>query len=782
MATTVEVQRESRLVGKPLKRLEDPKFVTGAGKFLDDVTLPNMLYGAFVRSLHAHAKIVAVDDSEALKHPSVRLVLKGAEMVDEINKMETVDGEDAKATTRYPLAFDEVGFVGEPVALVIAEDRYDAEDAAELVRVDYEPLTPVVDPLKAVESGSPKVHDYLSDNIGYHFVKESGDIRSAFKKADHVVTLELVNQRLAAVPMEPRGVVASFDPASDALHVWLSTQTPHEARDTIAEVLKMPETNVRVISPDVGGGFGQKGSVYPEELAICFAATRVGQPVKWYESRLENLLAASHGRGQVQQVEAAVRKDGKILGLKVKIIADAGAYSAWESVKLPQVTVEMATGVYDIPAYRGELFSVLTNKTPQGAYRGAGRPEAAYLIERTVDRVARQLRLDPVKVRLLNFVPKSKFPYLTAGGFTYDSGDYEMNLRKALEVSEYEKLKKTQLEARSRGRLVGIGLATYVEVCGFSPNYPQTAAITVTSSGKVVVNVGTNPHGQGHITPFAQVVAQELGLDITDISIRYGDTATLPYGTITAGSRSAAVGGSACLLAARKVRRKMSAIAAKMMGLKDENLSFRNGRIQSASNPRASLSFEDVAGQAYHPTALPRGMEPTIYEYCAYAPSSNVFPFGTHIAMVEVDRETGLVKVLKYFAVDDVGNVLNPLIVEGQVQGGVLQGIAQALLERIVYDDNGQLLTSTLSEYLIPSTDTAPIIRCFRTETPSPANPLGAKGVGEAGTIAATPTIMNAVEDALSPFSATIAKMPLTPEYVLSLIEGSEGPSRQSST
>lgn len=758
------------MVGQPLKRVEDPKFITGTARYTDDMVLPNMLHGFFVRSLHAHARIKAVDTSRALEHPGVRLVLTGKDTLNHVGEMPTLGwGEDSKATHRTVLAVQEVNFAGEPIALVVAEDLASAEDAAELVNVDYESLPAVVDHVRAADPKSPRVHDYLKDNIGYRGTISNGNVKKAFRDADHVVRFEQEFPRLSAVPLEPRALIASYEDAAGFLTVWLSTQDPYGAKEDLAGILKMPENRVRVISADTGGGFGQKGSVSPEHLAVCFASMKLGRPVKWIDGRRDNLMASTHGRGQKQFVEAAVRKDGKILGLKVKVVCDGGAYSDW-AFSMPETTVGMAPGVYDIGAFEAEAITTFTNKPPTGPYRGAGRPEATYLIERTVDVISRRLKLDPVKVRLKNFIPKTRFPYRSAGEHTYDSGNYEANLRRALELSKYDQLRAQQRDAKSRGRLLGIGVATYVEVCGFGPGFPQTASVGVSKQGKVTVTVGTNPHGQGHSTPFAQIVAEELGIDVNDVVVQYGDTSTLPWGTITAGSRSAVVGGSAVLLATRKVREKMSRIAAKALGIRSERMTFRDGKIIPVASPSRSIAFADVADKAYSPRALPPGMEPTLYEYCAFAPLGNAYPFGTHVAMVEVDRETGMVKVLKYVAVDDVGRVLNPLIVEGQVHGGVLQGISQALLERVVYDENGQMLTATLADYLIPSTDSAPMVESYRTETPSPNNPLGVKGVGEAGTIAATPTIVNAVEDALSSFGVEIQRIPLTPDYVRSLI------------
>ena len=705
-----------------------------------------------------------------MKDPSVKAVLTAKDLANHVEEMSTIQWDrDAKATHRTALASDEANFAGEAVALVVAEDLASAEDAAELVQVDYEPLPVVVDPIKALEKDSPKVHSYLPDNLAYYSEKNAGDIRKAFRDADFVVKFEQGFPRLSAAPLETRGIVASYDGASDFLTVWVPCQSPHEFRNDLAEALSLADSNVRVIAPDMGGGFGQKG-FYPEYAAVCFASMKLGRPVKWIESRRENLLSASHGRGQTHFVEAAVKKDGKILGLKARVVCDGGAYSDW-STTMTQITVSMSPGVYDIEAFHGEAVTAFTNKTPIGPYRGASRPEATYLIERTINVIASRLKLDPIKVRMRNYVPKNRFPYDTAGGHTYDSGDYEGNMKKALEVSKYAELQAFQREARARGRLVGIGAITYVEVCGFGPDSPQTAAVTVTQHGNVTSTRGTNPHGQGHWTPFAQIVAEELGIEVSSISVRYGDTDALPWSTITAGSRSAVVGGSAVLLAARKIREKMSRIAANKLGVRSDRMVFRDGKIRSSANPSKSIGFEEVAEAAYSPEDLPKGMEPTLYEYAAFVPPDMVYPFGTHIAMVEVERETGFVKILKYFAVDDAGLILNPLIVEGQLQGGTLQGISQALLEQIVYDENGQLLTATFSDYLIPSTDTAPDIETSSTVTPSPRNPLGVKGVGEAGTIGATPAIVNAVEDALSPFGVTIDKMPLTPAYVWSLMQ-----------
>ncbi|MEM3655091.1 MAG: glyceraldehyde dehydrogenase subunit alpha [Thermoprotei archaeon] len=764
---------EGGLFGKPLKRVEDLKLVRGLGGFIGDIRVEGMVYAAFVRSPYAHAKIVGIDPTEALRIDGVIGVLS-AEDLKHLGSLPTVEeGEERRATPRRPLAEGVARYVGEAVAAVVAKDPYTAEDAAELVRVEYQPLEAVVDAEDALKPNSPLVHPQLNTNVCYHSVNTVGDLDEAFAKADHIVSLKLLNQRLAPSPLETRGVLASYDRGSGELTVWATTQDPHGLRDTLASILGLPQAGVRVIAPDMGGAFGSKISIYPEDVVVSYASMHFNRPVKWVETRRENIVTTTHGRGQVQYVEAAVRSDGKIIGLKVKIISDSGAYNTPGALDNPSLTAQMFTGVYDIRAARIEVYSVLTNKVPQDAYRGAGRPEAAYLIERTMDVVARRLGVDVVDIRRINYIAKDMFPYTTVGGLTYDLADYEANLDRALEFSAYTRLRREQGEARRQGRLVGVGVATWTEICGFGPTLPQTAAITVTPGGEVLVSIGGHPHGQGHHTPIAQVVADELGVDIVKVKVRHGDTSLLPWSTLTAGSRSAALTGSAALLSARKIKRKMSLIASKLLGSDSDDLVFSGGYVYTRSDPSKKLRFEDVADAAYKPWKLPEGVEPTLFEYTAYTPPDYLFPYGTHIAMVEVDRETGEVTVLKYFAVDDVGRVINPMLVEGQVHGGIMQGAGQALLEEVVYDGSGQPITQSFAEYLIPSIHTIPNIEWTRTETPTARNPLGVKGVGEAGTIAATPTIVNAVEDALSEYNVVVDRMPLRPDYIRSLINKS---------
>ncbi|MGA2665390.1 MAG: xanthine dehydrogenase family protein molybdopterin-binding subunit [Nitrososphaerales archaeon] len=777
----VTLKKGTALVGQSLRRVEDPKFVTGSGAYLDDLRFPNVLYAAFVRSPHAHARILGVNVEPALSAPGVVGALTGKDLAGLVDDMPTVDkagseggvasGTDKKATVRKMLAVGEANFAGEAVAVVFAESYYQAEDAAELVEVEYEPLDAIVDVEAAMKPGSPRVHDELPDNIGYHFVHTFGDVPRAFRDADSVVKVKLINQRVHPVSLEPRGIAASYDGGADLLTVWLSTQDPHTMRDSLADLLRISPSTVRLIAPDVGGGFGGKSAPYQEDVVVCFAARLLRRPVKWEETRREHMLTMTHGRGQHQWAEVAVRKDGKILGYKIKIVLDGGAYSDGATTGLPELTAKMGTGVYDIPAYEADVYSVFTNKVPHGAYRGAGRPEAAYLIERTINVLASQLKLDPVKVRRLNYISKDKFPFKTPGGYTYDSADYEANMAKALEVAGYARLVEERRAAREAGRLVGIGVVTWTEICGFGPGLAQTASLSVDKGGRVMITMGGHPHGQGHAISMIQVAADELGVGVGRFAVRHGDTDMLPWSSMTAGSRSGALTGTATLLSARKVRDKMARIAAHALGTTvDRRMVFRDGRIYPEGDGSRSLSFEEVADMAYDAEKIPEGMEPTLFAYSAYAPPNYTFPFGTHIAVVEVDRETGVVKLQKYFGVDDCGKLLNPMLVEGQVQGGVAQGVGQALLEEIVYDENGQLLTSTLADYMIPSPDTMPELVWARTETPTYANPLGVKGIGEAGCIAATPAVVNAVEDALSEYGVVVEKMPVRPDYIRSLM------------
>lgn len=770
LAEKVAESEVTSLVGKPLKRKEDLRILTGRTCYVSDIRLPRMLQAVVLRSSYAHAIIKNVDTSKAMSMAGVRLVLTAHDISDFSEPLSKYESEDGIKIERPVLAKDEVRYFGEPVAFVVAETYYQAADAVEEINVEYEPLDPIIEPQAATKEESVKCHTGLKTNTVLVEKVEHGNIEEAFSRATNIVKLDLLNQRLAPSPLEGRGSVASFDDGLGLLSLWISTQGPFQTRSLLARVLNIPENKMRVFAPDVGGGFGAKLSTYSEDALVCIASMKLKQPVRWIETRSENLSSMTQGRGQLQHVELASNEKGRILGLRVKLVGDVGAYTSEDSADAT-FTLRMCPGQYLIPAYSGEAAIVLTNKVPHDAYRGASRPEATYLIERAIDELARSLKIDPVELRLRNFVPKEDFPYKNPGGLTYDSGDYTMNLKKALELANYSRLRAEQKIAREQGRLFGIGISTYVEICGFGPDFPQTAAISVSETGRVTVVSGTSPHGQGHETPLAQIVADKLGVDIDSIVVTYGDTGMLPWATFTAGSRSAALGGSAVLMCAEKIRSKMAKIAARALEIPEEDLRFKDGMIFSKRNEDKSISFNQVSSYAYMPKRLPAGMEPVLYAFSCFVPPSSTFPFGTHIAVVEIDRETGRSNILSYIAVDDCGKVLNPMIVEGQVHGGLVQGLGQAMLEDVVYDQNGQLLTSNFMDYQIPQAEDIPELMTFRTETPTNANPFGLKGIGEAGTIAATPTIANAVRDALTPLDLRVERMPFSMEYLKGLIE-----------
>jgi aerobic carbon-monoxide dehydrogenase large subunit len=768
---TLTETKTELMVGRPLKRKEDGRFLTGTSRFVDDIKLPGMLHCAVLRSPHAHARIKTIDISKAMNAHGVRLVLIARDIPKQSSILNTIANEDGTRIERPVLAADEVCYVGEAIAFVAADSRQDSEDALELIEVDYETLPAAIDPAEAMKNDAAKSHLSLKANTVMRDKVESGDVASAFSKAFKVVKVDLLNQRLAPSPMEPRAILASYDQGIQNLNVWMSTQGPFQNRSELSGYLDIPENKIRVFAPDVGGGFGAKLSSYPEDILVCIAAMRTMRPTKWVESRSENLMVMTQGRGQLQHVEMAVNEKGRILGLKVSLIGDAGAYLT-EGSSDATFTLRMAPGQYAIPAYLGEAAIVLTNKVPHEAYRGASRPEATYLIERTMDEMARELGADPVEVRLRNFVPKEDFPFKTITELEYDTGDYSMNLKRALEYSGYDKWIKERLAEKSPKKLIGVGLATYVEICSFGPDYPQTAAISVSEQGRITVISGTSPHGQGHETPLAQIVADKLGVSVADVTVTYGDTALLAWGTFTAGSRSAALGGAAVYLCAEKIKDKMGKIAAKSLDVREDDLVFEEGKIMPKNNrdPKKVLTFGKVASYAYRPKKLPDGMEPVLYAFSAFAPPNFTYPFGTHVAVVEVDVETGVPTLLDYTAVDDCGNVLNPMIVDGQIHGGAAQGLGQAMLEDVVYSEDGQLLSSSFLDYQIPMAEDIPQVHTYRTVTPTYANPMGLKGIGEAATIAATPVIMNAVRDALAKIGVKVEKMPAKPDYLFSLI------------
>jgi len=786
----------TKLVGQAIKRREDPRLITGQGTFLDDIKLPGMTHACVLRSPYAHAKIKSIDTSKAKAHPGVVAVFTGEDMLD-LNPLPCAwQAGRVKNNVNTPrvLAVGEVHFAGDPVALVIAEDRYIARDACDLIEVEYEPLPVVVDAKKATEPGAPQLHENAPNNIVMEW--EAGDkakADTAIAAAEVVVREQIINQRLIPTPMETRGAVARYEPATGEFTLWTTSQAPHVLRLLLtAFVFGIPETKLRVISPDIGGGFGQKIFCYNDAAFTMWAARKIGRPVKFVEDRSENYKYSTHGRDHITDVELAGNRDGTITGLRVTTYANLGAYLSTVAPGIPTTLYgRIITGVYRIPAAYVKVYGVYTNTAMVDAYRGAGRPEASYLIERMVDRFAAEIGMDPADVRRKNFIPPDAFPYDNGLGLLpYDSGNYEAALNKALEIVGYADFRKEQEEARKQGRYLGLGISSYVEICGIAPSkwmgLPgegwgaglwESANVRVHLTGKVVVTTGSLPHGQGVETTFAQIVADELGVPYDDIVIEHSDTLGTPFGYGTYGSRSLAVGGTAVYRSVAKIKEKAKKIAAHMLEANPDDMVYENGRVYVKGSPDRAKTLAEIALQASVAYDLPEGMEPFLDETSYYDPPNCTFPFGTHIAIVEVDPDTGIVDLKRYVAVDDCGNVINPLIVDGQIHGGIAQGIAQALYERAVYDENGQLVTGTLMDYAVPAAHMLPPYETARTVTPSPVNPMGVKGAGEAGTIASAQAVMNAVIDALSPFGVKHMQMPATPENVWKAIHAAQSAS-----
>jgi carbon-monoxide dehydrogenase large subunit len=786
----------TKLVGQAIKRREDPRLITGQGTFLDDIKLPGMTHACVLRSPYAHAKIKSIDTSKAKAHPGVVAVFTGEDMLD-LNPLPCAwQAGRVKNNVNTPrvLAVGEVHFAGDPVALVIAEDRYIARDACDLIEVEYEPLPVVVDAKKATEPGAPQLHENAPNNIVMEW--EAGDkakADAAVAAAEVVVREQIINQRLIPTPMETRGAVARYEPATGEFTLWTTSQAPHVLRLLLtAFVFGIPETKLRVISPDIGGGFGQKIFCYNDGAFTMWAARKIGRPVKFVEDRSENYKYSTHGRDHITDVELAGNRDGTITGLRVTTYANLGAYLSTVAPGIPTTLYgRIITGVYRIPAAYVKVYGVYTNTAMVDAYRGAGRPEASYLIERMVDRFAAEIGMDPADVRRKNFIPPDAFPYDNGLGLLpYDSGNYEAALNKALEIVGYADFRKEQEEARKQGRYLGLGISSYVEICGIAPSkwmgLPgegwgaglwESANVRVHLTGKVVVTTGSLPHGQGVETTFAQIVADELGVPYDDIVIEHSDTLGTPFGYGTYGSRSLAVGGTAVYRSVAKIKEKAKKIAAHMLEANPDDMVYENGRVYVKGSPDRAKTLGEIALQASVAYDLPEGMEPFLDETSYYDPPNCTFPFGTHIAIVEVDPDTGIVDLKRYVAVDDCGNVINPLIVDGQIHGGIAQGIAQALYERAVYDENGQLVTGTLMDYAVPAAHMLPPYETARTVTPSPVNPMGVKGAGEAGTIASAQAVMNAVIDALSPFGVKHMQMPATPENVWKAIRAAQSAS-----
>ncbi|HEX2913854.1 MAG TPA: molybdopterin cofactor-binding domain-containing protein [Chloroflexia bacterium] len=751
------------LVGARVKRKEDPRLIQGKATYVDDVHLNGMLYAQFVRSPYAHARIGEISKENI---PSTAQFFTWDDFKERLNFNPLLK----KLPNRPFLADQEVRMVGEMVALVVASEPGEARDLASNIEVNYDPLPAIADPEVAVKPDAPKVHASLDSNLVR--VVENGDkakVTETINSCPVIVEERIYNQRVAAVSLETRGIVADYNQGTGQLTIWLSNQAPHLARTTIADALKLPENRVRVIAPEMGGGFGAKIMVYPEEIIVAAAAVMLGKPVKWVESRSENLAATYHGRCQIDYLRLGATEEGIIKGLDLRLVADIGAYATDDGLFIPTLTTLMASGVYAIPQIFTRIEYVFTNTTPTTAYRGAGRPEASYLVERIVDSLAARLKLDPAEVRLRNFIPPEAFPYKSATKAVYDSGEYARNLQKALELAGYKELRAEQARRRAEAgerlprKLMGIGVVTYVErgAMGF-----ENAVVRVNADGSIAVFTGTSPHGQGSETTFAQIVADTFGVSPDQIEVSHGDTKDTPYGQGTYGSRSAAVGGSAIKITAQTVRQKMARLAAHALEAAESDIDFGEGQLFIKGVPQRSIPFKRVAAMAYQPWKLPPDMEVGLESSRFFNPEDVVFPFGSHVCALEIDTETGDVSFLKYVAVDDCGTVINPMIVDGQVVGGAAQGVSQALYEELVYDENGQILSGSLMDYTFPVAEEIPSFEVDRTFTPSPRNPLGAKGIGESGTTAATPVVVNAVIDALRPYGVNNLDMPLRPEKI----------------
>ena len=776
-----------KLVGQRVKRREDPRLIQGRGTYVDDVKIAGMQHLAFKRSDIAHGRIRSIDSSAAEAMEGVEAVFTGAQIAAFLAPMPI--GTPFPSPDHRAVAVDTVRFVGDPVAVVVASDRYAARDAADAIVVDYEPLPAVVDPEAAMSGQSAVLHADFPNNValgplpsgtgvGRKGAVDDTALDAAFEAADVVIAQRMVNQRLAPSSIEARGVVAHYEPGREALTIWSSSQNPHILRTFVARMLDLGEDRVRAVAPEVGGGFGAKINIYGEEYVAAALSKRLGLPIKWIEDRSEAFLATVHGRDLIAYVELAAARDGKVLGLRMRIIADIGAYNMLLTAGVPTNSMTMANATYAIPAIRATLTEVFTNKTPTDAYRGAGRPEAAYFVERAMDMLARELEMDPAELRRRNFIQPDQFPFKTQMGAVYDSGDYEKALDHALHVSGWEQLKRERDAARADGRLVGLGLSMYVEICGMGPSSTlppggwEHSQVTVERDGRISATTGVSPHGQGNETTFAQMLADQFGVPLDHVTIHHGDTAVVKQGIGTFGSRSQAVGGAALHDAGGKVKAKMAKFAAALLEAHESDLVFENGTIAVKGAPASAKPFAEVAAYAYRPIRLPEGLTPGLSDEAFFEPTNNTYPFGCHIAMMEIDRETGEPRLLKMVAVDDAGHLINPLIVEGQIHGGLAQGIGQAMIEEVAYDADGQPLTASFMDYALPRASDFPRFELDNTVTPTPVNPLGAKGVGEAGTIGSTPCIVAAAVDALSGFGVRHLDMMLRPEKLWRLIQG----------
>jgi carbon-monoxide dehydrogenase large subunit len=774
-------------IGASVVRKEDKRFITGKGRYVDDVKLVGMSYAHFVRSPHAHAKVKSIDSSEAMKMPGVIAVLTGSELVaDKIGNLicgwaiTSKDGTPMKMGAWPAMAPETVRFVGQAVAVVIAESKNQARDAAESVAVDYEELPAVANIAAAIAPGAPQLHPEAPGNIIYDWhIGDQEATETAFKSAANVVNLDLINNRLVPNAMEPRAAVADYDTAEEHYTLYTTSQNPHVARLVLSAFYNIaPEHKLRVIAPDVGGGFGSKIYIYPEEMVALWASKKVSRPVKWTCDRSEAFLTDAHGRDHVTHAEMAFDKDNKIVGLRVKTHANLGAYMSLFSSSVPTyLYATLLSGQYNIPAIYAEVITVYTNTTPVDAYRGAGRPEASYLLERMLETAARQLKVDPAELRRKNFI--TQFPHQTPVIMTYDIGDFNASLDAALKAIDYAGFAGRKAKAKSDGKLRGIGLSCYIEACGIAPSKAvgslgagvglwESAEVRVNPVGTIEVLTGSHSHGQGHETAFSQLIAERLGVSINQVQIVHGDTDKVQFGMGTYGSRSAAVGLTAILKAMEKVEAKAKKIASHLLEASEGDIVIENGEFKVTGTDK-SIALPMVALAAYTAHNLPDGMEPGLKETAFYDPTNFTFPAGTYVCELEVDAATGKTSFINFVAADDFGRLINPMIVEGQVHGGLAQGIGQALLEHAVYDENGQPVTASFMDYAMPRADDLPSFKLSHTTTLCPGNPLGVKGCGEAGAIGSSAAVINAITDAIG---HNKLEMPATPDRVWHAIHG----------
>jgi carbon-monoxide dehydrogenase large subunit len=778
-----------RFVGRPLRRREDPRFITGTGSYIDDLHILGTLHVAIVRSTEAHAAIASIDTSEAAAHPGVVGVFTAEDLSFEggIPMVWAPPGVDINTPDHMPLKSGEVKCVGDPVAVVVGTDKYGVVDAAEKVIVEYDPKPVVVDPEAALEDGSPLVWEQFGTNKTHEWAVSGGDIDAALSSADVVLEHRIVNHRTAGAAIEPRGAIAEPRGAGITLHS--STQIPHITRFILSGVLGISEHELRVVAPDVGGGFGSKLNTYGEEALLCALARKLGRPVKWIETRSENMAYTHHGRDQIAYITLGAKSDGTVTGVRARLVCDLGAYFQILTPFIPELGFPVAGGCYAFDAIDLHFTGVFTNKFATDAIRGAGRPEMTHWVEVMMDRLAREVDSDPVEIRRKNFIPKESFPYETPLGIVYDSGNYEGTLDKMLAGLDLDGFRSEQEELRGQGVYRGVGLSTYTEVCGLAPSravgpqgvglqaaFYESATVRVHPTGSATVYSGASPHGQGLDTSYAQIAADRLGIDPANVEVVHGDTNQGPWGWGTYGSRSLAVGGEAIARAAERVQAKAMRICAAMLEAAPEDIELADGQFRVKGQPDKAMSMAEVAGAAYiPPQELPTEIEPGLEESAFYDPENFVFPFGAHACIAEVDVDTGKVSVVRWVAVDDCGPAINPMLIEGQVHGGVVHGIGQALYEQVVYDSEGRLLTGSFVDYALPTAAELPSLETDRTETPSPVNSLGVKGVGEAGTIAASPAVLNAVVDALRPLGVDYIDLPLTPMRVWEAIEAARG-------